>query len=45
MKGTTDFSMFARKARDTHEQSVKCLSLPHLLDDNKMKHVGYMLGC
>ena len=42
VKGTTDFSMFEARARNTHDQSVNCLSLPHLLDENRMKHVGYM---
>ena len=42
MKGTTDFSKFEPRARRTSTSRVKCLSLPRLLNESKIQHVGYM---
>ena len=42
MKGTTDFSKFEPRARRTSTKRVKCLSLPRLLNESKIQHVGYM---
>ena len=42
VKGTTDLSFYEPRARITKDVVVKCLSLPALLDENNMTHVGYM---